>query len=183
LEGLMSLRAEDYMKKTTLLLFVFAMCVAASAQNGRSFNRSIITVSVDGLNCSTTLGGGVFPALSWTFAASEAVSSTGSGGSAGKPVLSTVNVTKRADSCSPRLFNDVVTGRRVKTVTIVQENTRSEIFTVTLSNVIISSYQIGGDQSGELPAEQISFSFSSICLADSQSGTKTCYNSATGTTL
>ena len=172
------------MKKVSLVLFLFAMSMAASAQNnGRSFNRSVITVSVDGLNCSTTLGSGVFPALSWTFAASEAVSNTGSGGSAGKPVLSTVNVTKRADSCSPRLFNDVVTGRRVKTVTIVQENTRSEIFTVTLSNVIISSYQIGGDQSGELPTEQISFTFSSICLADSQSGTKTCYNSATGTTL
>jgi type VI protein secretion system component Hcp len=168
------------MKKVSVVLLMFAMGVAAFAQNGRSFNRSTITVSVDGLNCSTTLGSGVFPALSWTFAASETVSTTGSGGSAGKPVLSTVNVTKRADSCSPRLFADVVTGRNVKSVTIVQENTRSEIFTVTLSDVSVSSYQIGGDQSGELPTEHVSFGFAKICLADSQSGTKTCYNSATG---
>jgi type VI protein secretion system component Hcp len=170
------------MKKVGLLLFLFAICTAAFAQNGRSFNRSMITVSVGGLNCSTTLGTGVFPALSWTFAASEAVSGTGgTGGGAGKPVLSTLNVTKRADSCSPRLFADVVTGRRVNSVTIVQENNRSETFTVTLSDVFITNYQIGGDQSGELPTEQVSFGFEKICLADSQSGTKTCYNSLTGT--
>lgn len=171
------------MKKTGLLLFVFAMCVAASAQNGRSFNRSTITVSVDGLNCSTTLGTGVFPALSWTFEASDMLGTGGAGGAvAGKATVSAVKISKRADGCSPRLFADVVSGKLMKTVTIVQENTRSEIFTVTLSDVIISSYQIGGDQSGELPAEQISFSFSKICLADSQSGNKTCYNSLGGIT-
>lgn len=92
-------------------------------------------------------------------------------------------MSKRADSCSPRLFGDVVTGRHIKTVTIVQENTRGDDFTVTLSDAIVSGYQLGGSESSEFPAEQISFAFSKICLTDSQSGTKTCYNPATGTTF
>lgn len=171
------------MKKVAVLLCLFAMCMAASAQTGRSFNRSTITVSVEGLNCSTNLGTGVFPALSWSFGATNPVNtSTGGGIDAGKASVSSVVVSKRADGCSPRLFAEVVKGTRTKTVTIVQENTRTETFTVTLSNVVISSYQIGGDQSGELPTEQVSFTFSQICLADSQNGTKTCYNALTGMT-
>jgi type VI protein secretion system component Hcp len=54
---------------------------------------------------------------------------------------------------------------------------------VTLSDVIVSGYQLGGNQSSELPTEQIAFEFSKICLMDVQSGTKTCYNPATGTTF
>jgi len=170
------------MKKMSLLLFVFTALAVASAQNDR---RSAITVSVDGLNCTSSLGAGAFPALSWTFAATDAVSTggTGSGGSVGKTTISTLNITKRADSCSPLLFNDVVTGRHIKSVTIVQESNRNDVFTVTLSNVIISSYQLGGDQSSAVPTEQIAFAFSKICLADSQSGTKACYNSQTGATF
>lgn len=173
------------MKNKGVLLFVFAMCVAASAQNGRSANRSSIVVTVDGLNCSTSLGTGVFPALAWSFGATDSLSTggTGTGGSVGKVAVSNLNVSKRADSCSPRLFADVVSGRHIKTVTIVQENTRSEAFTVTLSDVIVSGYQLGGTESTELPTEQISFAFSKICLADQQSGTKTCYNPLTGTTF
>ena len=172
------------MKNKCVLLFVFAMCVAAAAQNSRAANRSSIVVTVDGLNCSTSLGTGEFPALSWSFGATDSVSTgTGSGGSGGKVVLSTVSISKRADSCSPRLFADVVTGRHIKSVTIVQENTKSEAFTVALSDVIISSYQLGGNESTELPTEQIAFLFSKICLTDSQSGTKTCYNPLTGTTF
>lgn len=173
------------MKNTGVLLFVFAICVAASAQNGRSANRSSIVVTVDGLNCSTSLGTGIFPALAWSFGATDSFSTggTGSGGLAGKVVVSSLNVSKRADSCSPRLFADVVTGRHIKTVTIVQENTRSDAFTVTLSDVVVSSYQLGGTESTELPTEQIAFGFSRICLTDSQSGTKTCYNPLTGTTF
>jgi type VI protein secretion system component Hcp len=76
-----------------------------------------------------------------------------------------------------------VLGRHIKTVTIVQENTRNEAFTVTLSDAIVSNYQLGGNESTEYPTEQISFEFSKICLADSQTSTKTCYNALTGTIL
>jgi type VI secretion system secreted protein Hcp len=140
---------------------------------------------VDGLNCSTALGTGIFPALAWSFGASDSITTggTGSGGSTGKVSLGSLNISKRADSCSPRLFADVVTGRHINSVTIVQENKKSDAFTVTLSNVIVSSYQLGGTESSEFPTEQISFGFGKICLTDSQSGTKTCYNALTGTTF
>ena len=81
------------------------------------------------------------------------------------------------------MFADVVLGRHIKTVTIVQENTRSDDFTVTLSDAIVTNYQLGGSESSEFPTEQISFAFSKICLTDSQSGTKTCYNALSGMTF
>jgi type VI secretion system secreted protein Hcp len=173
------------MKKIGVLLFVFAIGVAAFAQNGRSQNRSSIVVTVDGLNCSSSLGTGAFPALAWSFGVTDSLSTsgTGTGGSSGKIALSTVSISKHADSCSPRLLADVVTARHIKTVTIVQENTRNEAFTVTLSDALISNYQIGGSESTEFPTEQISLEFSKICLADSQTSTKTCYNAQTGTTF
>lgn len=171
------------MKKFGVLLFVFCLCVAASAQNARATNRSSIVVTVDGLNCSSSLGTGAFAALAWSFGATDSISTsgTGSGASAGKVTVSNLTISKNADSCSPRLFAEVVTGRHIKTVTIVQENSRNESFTVTLSDVLISGYQIGGSESTEFPTEQISFEFAKICLADSQTGTKTCYSALTGT--
>ena len=170
--------------KKHVLLFVFAFCVAASAQNDH-VNRSSIVVTVDGLNCATSLGTGVFPALAWSFGATDSASvgTRGTGGSAGKATVSNLTISKHADSCSPRLFADAVSGRVIKTVTIVQENTKSDVFTVTLTNALVSSYQIGGSESTELPTEQISFDFTKICLTDSQNGTKTCYNALTGATF
>jgi type VI protein secretion system component Hcp len=120
--------------------------------------------------------------LSWSFEASQiqvAGMSTG-GASAWKANLSSLNVTKRADSCSPVLFGDVVSDRLLKTVTLVQQDSaKDDVFTVTLTKVLVSSYQLGGDQSNEIPTEQISFAFAKICVSDTQSGTKFCWDSTT----
>jgi Type VI secretion system effector, Hcp len=90
----------------------------------------------------------------WSFGVTPpSVTSTGGGGaSGGKAALSDLSVTRRADSCTPFLFAAAVSGKGYKSVTIVQQDTqKDDIFTVTLQDVVISSYQLGGDQSGEVP--------------------------------
>jgi type VI protein secretion system component Hcp len=140
---------------------------------------------VDGLNCSTPVGTGTFAALSWSFGANQSstTGSASSGAGAGKASpasLTSLNLTKRADSCSPLLFGDVVSGRVLKAVTLVQQDkAKDDVFTVTLTNVSVSTYQLGGDQSSEIPTEQISFTFGKICVSDTQSGTKFCWDSTT----
>ncbi len=170
------------------------VCVATTllvanglAQNGRGPGRfdqkSTIAVTVDGLTCNN--GQGTIPALTWSFGVSAAVSSTGTGGGgATKASLSDVNITRRADACTPILFEDVVTGRHINKVTIVQQDTaKDDVFTVTLQDVIISSYQIGGDQGSELPTEKVGFNFAKICIADQGTSTKACWDLSSGRTF
>lgn len=176
------------LKKQALLCVVMSLLAASSvAQNGQGRGRlgpmSTIAVTIDGLSCAN--GQGTIPALTWSFGASMVTSGTsGSGGSAGKASLSDVSITRRADGCSPTLFEDVVTGRRISKVTIVQQDTaKDDVFTVTLQNVMISSFKLGGDHASEMPTEQVSFSYDKICVADTGAGSKACWDLATGRTF
>ncbi len=168
------------LKKMVLVCLLMSLFSAKSrAQNGqaRGHNnqKSTIAVTLDGITCNN--GQGTIPALTWSFGVNAPVSTTGSGGGATKATLSDVNITRRADGCTPVLFEDVVTGRRINKVTIVQQDTqKDDVFTVTLQDVIISSYQIGGDQGSELPTEKIGFNFAKICIADQGTSTKTCWD-------
>jgi len=163
----------------TLLLAVTALAQDQPAQGSApgfsSWQRggATIAVTVDGLTCTTSAGTGTFSALSWSFGATQTTSGTGSGAGAGKPSLSSLTITKRADACSPALFGALASGKAFKTVTVAQQNGNQEsVFTVTLSEVLISSYQLAGDVTHDLPTEQISFTFAKIAFTDSQSGAK-----------
>jgi type VI secretion system Hcp family effector len=164
------------MKKIPMVVALTILLGAVSfAQNGqgREFGRkSTIIVTVDGLSCTTSAGTGMFPALTWSFGATQTLSSA-TGGSASKANLSDVSITKRTDSCSPILFGDVVTGKHIRSVMIVQQdNNRDDVFSVKLEDVIISNYQLSGNHADEVPSEQISFNYAKITLTDAITGTK-----------
>jgi len=168
------------MKKSSLLLVIaITLATTAFAQNpGRGAQRSSITMAVEGLNCTTSLGGFTFPAMSWSFGATDTLPAAGgSGGVTGKVSLSDLMITKRTDSCSPALFTATVSGRHFRRVTLIQQDThRDDTFKVTMEEVIVSSYQIGGTERDEVPSEQVAFHFSKICFEDTQSGAKACYD-------
>jgi type VI secretion system Hcp family effector len=168
--------------KKIIMLVVCTLLLAAGAwgQNGRD-RRSTITVTVDGLSCTTPAGTGMFSALSWSFGANSTVSSTGGGGvgSTGKANLTDVSVAKRTDSCSPLLFGDVVLGRHIKKVTILQQDgNKDDVFELTLEQVVISGYQLSGDESHEVPSEQLTFSYAKITITDKITNTSFGWNLA-----
>src|SRR5690348_679253 len=139
------------LNKMALLCAVTSLFVGNSlAQNGQGRGRfepkSSIAVTADGLTCNN--GQGTIPALTWSFGVSAPVSTTGSGGGGTtKVTVSDLSITRRADGCTPILFEDVVTRKHIKQVTIVQQDAqKDDVFTVTLQDVIIDSYQLGGDQ-------------------------------------
>jgi type VI protein secretion system component Hcp len=167
------------MKKIGMLV-VCTLLLAAGAwgQNGR---HSTITVTVDGLSCTTPAGTGMFSALTWGFGATLPVTSstTGAGNSIGKASLSDVTITKRTDSCSPVLFGDVVMGGKLKKVTILQQDgNKDDVFQLTLEEVVISSYQLSGDEAHEVPTEQLTFNYKKITITDMITGTKFGWNLA-----
>jgi type VI protein secretion system component Hcp len=144
--------------------------------------KSKISVAVDGLSCSTPAGPGTFAATAWSFGAANTSDSSGGSGGAivGKASVGDLNITKAFDPCSPALFGGVVTGKFYKSVTLTQtEKKDSDYLIVTLTNVLISSYQISGNQANEDPFESVSFNFAKICIFESSSGSKFCFDKTT----
>ena len=147
--------------------------------------ESNITAVVDGLNCSTPAGTNTAAVNAWSFGASNPVQLTGSGGgSAGKPNISDLSVSRTFDSCSPQLFEAVVKGNRYKTVTLIQKEpaekgTKSDYMQVRMYNVVVTGYSIGGSTGAEDPSESVSFTFTKLCIYESASGANVCYDMAT----
>jgi type VI secretion system secreted protein Hcp len=174
----MATMKESFMKK-----FVFVLGLIAVFTTFGWAQKTNIVVAVEGLGCTTPSGPGTFPASAWSFGVSNTADvSSGGGGGAGKANVNDLSVTKAFDACSPSLFGGVVVGKHYKSVTLTQSGKKdSDLLVVTLTDVLVSSYQISGNQSQEDPFESLSFNFAKICIFESSSGSKFCYDRATAT--
>jgi type VI secretion system secreted protein Hcp len=159
------------------------LCASMPAQNGQGNGRtrSSITMKVDGVKCSTSEGTDAFEVLSWSFGATQsATTGTGSGGGAGKANVGDLSAQKMFDACSPELFGAVVTGKHFTTVTLDQQDRQqNSVMKIVLSDVLVSSFQLGGTESKEIPSETVSFNFAKICISDPASSKQLCFNKAT----
>jgi type VI protein secretion system component Hcp len=155
---------------------------AAPLQSSPSPNKSIlssISISVPGLNCTTPAGTGNFAVQSYSWGASNPVTFGGTGSSAGKVSISSLNVTKAADACSPVLFDSVARGAFFKLLTLTQRNTDGEaISVVALENVLVESWQVSGSTGQAGATESVSFAAQKFCVTDVPSGNKFCYDIA-----
>ncbi len=90
-----------------------------------------------------------------------------------KPSLSEVTVTKEVDKASPLLFKDATVGTPIPTVEIQFVNSGKDTnvyHTVTLSNVLISGYELHhndaqttGEESANIkPKEKITFNYTKL---------------------
>lgn len=92
-------------------------------------------------------------------------SSHGTGAGAGKVSMSDFHFVMRTNSASPTLFLFCVNGKHLKEakLTCRKAGGKQENFMiVTMSDVLISSYQTGGSGQGEVPMDQISLNYSKI---------------------
>ena len=139
----------------TISRVVLAM-VAAAGLAAAQGAQNTITVKVDGV--------GECPAVNWTFDASQATSAATGGAVAGKAQITALVVNRQLDQCSALLFQAVVVGQHVPSVVLTQYDpaTHFPFLTVTLGNVLISNYQVGGSTTSPLPGESVAFSFGSI---------------------
>jgi type VI secretion system secreted protein Hcp len=89
-----------------------------------------------------------------------------SGAGAGKASFSDLSITKTVDKSSPALFFDAASGKHIKDglLDVVKVSGGSEISLLEykLTDVMISSYSIGGSSGGELPQESLSLNFTKI---------------------
>ena len=101
--------------------------------------------------------------LAWSFGAANAGSMAhGGGGGSGKANFQDLHVTKRVDKASPKLLEACAKGDHIKKLVLVarkQGGEQMEYMKLTMSDVLISSFQQGGS---EEVTEQVGFNFSHI---------------------
>jgi type VI secretion system secreted protein Hcp len=118
---------------------------------------------IEGESASDTHKGQIeIDSFSWGMSNSGSMAA-GSGGGAGKASFTSLRVTTAVSKASPMLFESVVTGKHFPsaTMTLIDSEQRGQFMKVTLSDVMISSYQTAG-ASGETPAESFRLNFAKI---------------------
>jgi type VI secretion system secreted protein Hcp len=92
--------------------------------------------------------------------------SSGGGGGAGKASFQDIHFTTSVNKSSPKLMLHCATGEHIKkAVLFVRKAGREQLdyYTVTLSEVMVSSYQSGGHEGGDaVPTDQFSINFAKI---------------------
>jgi type VI secretion system secreted protein Hcp len=91
--------------------------------------------------------------------------SRGGGASAGKVSFQDIHFVKNVDKASAALMLHCCNGSHIKTGTLVVRKAGQqpvEYLTLTLTDVLVSSYQTGGSNGGDGVSEQISLAFAKI---------------------
>jgi type VI secretion system secreted protein Hcp len=89
----------------------------------------------------------------------------GGGGGSGKVSVHDISITKVVDAASPTLSLYCANGKHIPKVTVVLRKAGKVYQTIKLSDVLVSSFQIGGHGSGgTLPLDHVTLNFSKIEL-------------------
>jgi type VI secretion system secreted protein Hcp len=100
-----------------------------------------------------------------SFSWGEAHLATAGATGASRPAIQDFHVTKQIDKASPLLLLAAASGQQFKTAVLTAErpgNQPQDYLTYTLSDLMISSYQIDAPEGQPRPVEQVSFSFGRI---------------------
>lgn len=87
------------------------------------------------------------------------------GGGAGKVEMQDFQFVALASKASPKLLLACANGEHIKSAVLVARKAgkeQQEYLKVTLSDLLVSSYQVGGTEGGVLPTDQVSLNFSKI---------------------
>ena len=104
---------------------------------------------------------------SWSWGETRAgAAGSGSGRGAGKVSMQDFHFVMRLNKATPALMKACATGEHIKTATLTSRKSgkqQQEYLIIKLHDVLVSSYQTGGSEGGDiLPIDQVSFNFSKI---------------------
>ena len=104
---------------------------------------------------------------SWSWGETQTGShSAGSGGGAGKVAMQDFHFVMKVNKASPKLALACATGEHIKKATLTCRKAgkeQQEFLKVTLSDLLVSSYQTGGSAHGDiLPVDQIAMNYAKV---------------------
>jgi type VI protein secretion system component Hcp len=178
---------------STVLGLAVALAIGTPA-----FAATNIIVNITGNNnsdvCNSTLIDKTsgFEISSYSVGGIGPVTTSSSGAAVAKPTISDLVISKPFSACSGELMKYFLTVHRFDTVTLydkahLSSNFPVEIeFTITLSNAVITSYEVTGTASSD-PQELVSLNFTKICYdtrprnSDAKGTPPVCYDRTTNT--
>ena len=92
---------------------------------------------------------------------------SGAGAGAGKVAIQDFHFVMRTSKASPKLFLACASGQHLKSAVLTARKAgkdQQEFYVVKLTDVLVSSYQIGGVEDGDVPTETVSLNFTKIEL-------------------
>ena len=105
-------------------------------------------------------------AVSFSWGAQQATTSTGGGAGAGKVSFQDLHVLMPVSQASPQLFLACAQGRHLKTTVLACRKAggrdQQDFLKVTLSDVIVASYQTNGQAEEGVPVDEVSFAYAQI---------------------
>jgi type VI secretion system secreted protein Hcp len=104
---------------------------------------------------------------SWSWGEANPVppGGSGSGGGAGKVQMQDFNFTARVSKASPNLMLACASGKHLKSAVLTARKagkSQQEFLTFSLSDVLVSAYQIGGAGGEVVPGDSVSLNFAKI---------------------
>jgi type VI secretion system secreted protein Hcp len=104
---------------------------------------------------------------SWSFGATQSGSGghVGGGSGAGKVNMHDITVSKRTDTSSADLFLKCANGKHYDEATIIARKAGEktlDFLKIKLTQVLVTSYQLGGSHGDDTPTESITLNFTKI---------------------
>ena len=103
---------------------------------------------------------------SWSWGENNAGSSSHGGGSGtGKVAMGDFHFVMKVNKASPKLALACANGQHIAKAVLTSRKAgedQQDYFMITMSDLLVSSYQTGGSQGNVIPVDQISINFSKI---------------------
>lgn len=108
---------------------------------------------------------GEIDVLAWSWGMSQSGSSISGGGGAGKVSVQDMSLTKYLDSSSPKLMEKIAQGEHIPKISLTVQNAGStiqEYLIITMTDVMVTSYSVGGSGGEDRLTENITLNFAKI---------------------
>lgn len=152
---------------TVLIAGVFIMGSLASNEAFGAVDMFMKIKGVEGESKDDTHRGEI-EIESWSWGETNSGASHGSGGGAGKVSMQDFSFTMEYEKASPKLMQACADGTHFEDVTLILRKAGSEApieyLTITMSDVLVSSYQTGISDSAEqtVPFDSVSLNYGAI---------------------
>lgn len=104
--------------------------------------------------------------MSWSWGETQhGASGQGGGGGAGKVQMQDFHFVSKSNKATPKLMLACADGEHIKKAVLTCRKAgkeQQEYYLITLSDLLVSSFQTGGSEGGILPTDQVSLNFSKV---------------------
>lgn len=148
-----------------LLALVMALVIVPAASALAASDYFLKIDDIEGESTDTAHAGQI-DVESWSWGETNAGSHAGGGGGgAGKVNFSDLSFTKALDKSTPKLMEAIATGKHIAEAKLTLRKAGEDphvYLVITMTDVLVTSYQVSGSEGDDRPTEQLSLNFAKV---------------------